>query len=52
MKKTLFLNIKSLVQVEAQNQKTPSFRAGKEMQDLPSIENAFLLVENGKIKED
>ncbi|WP_375560117.1 imidazolonepropionase [Bernardetia sp. OM2101] len=50
-KSTLFLNIKSLVQVETQNQKTPLFRAGKEMQDLPSIENAFLLVENGKIKE-
>ncbi|PIY10170.1 MAG: imidazolonepropionase [Flexibacter sp. CG_4_10_14_3_um_filter_32_15] len=50
-KSTLFLNIKSLVQVEAQNQKTPSFRAGKQMQDLPSIENAFLLIENGKIKE-
>ncbi|WP_338791645.1 imidazolonepropionase [Bernardetia sp. MNP-M8] len=51
MKKTLFLNIKSLVQVEAQNQKIPSFRAGKEMQDLPSIENAFLIIESGKIKE-
>ncbi|AFM02702.1 imidazolonepropionase [Bernardetia litoralis DSM 6794] len=51
MKKTLFLNIKSLVQVEGQNQKIPSFRAGKDMQNLPSIENAFLLVENGKIKE-
>ncbi len=51
MKKTLFLNIKSLVQVEVQSEKTPSFRAGKEMQDLPSIENAFLLIENGKIKE-
>lgn len=50
-KSTLFLNIKSLVQVETQNQKTPSFRAGKEMQNLPSIENAFLLVENGKIKD-
>ena len=49
-KSTLFLNIKSLVQVEL-NQKTPSFRAGKQMQDLPSIHNAFLLVENGKIKE-
>ncbi len=51
MKTTLFLNIKSLVQVETQNQKAPSFRAGKEMQNLPSIHNAFLLVENGKIKE-
>ncbi|WP_338813709.1 imidazolonepropionase [Bernardetia sp. Wsw4-3y2] len=51
MKKTLFLNIKSLVQAEAQNQKIPSFRAGKEMQDLPSIENAFLIIESGKIKE-
>jgi imidazolonepropionase len=50
MKTKLFLNIKSLVQVEL-NQKTPSFRAGKQMQDLPSIDNAFLLVENGKIKE-
>ncbi len=49
-KSTLFLNIKSLVQVEL-TQKTPSFRAGKQMQDLPSIENAFLLVENGKIQE-
>ncbi|WP_338764422.1 imidazolonepropionase [Bernardetia sp. ABR2-2B] len=50
-KSTLFLNIKSLVQVEKQRQKTPSFRAGKQMQELPSIENAFLFVENGKIKE-
>ena len=50
-KSILFLNIKSLVQVEVKNQKTPSFRAGKQMRGLPSIENAFLFVENGKIKE-
>ena len=51
MKTTLFFNIKSLVQVEKQGTETPAFRAGKDMQELPSIENAFLFVEDGKVKE-
>lgn len=41
--KILFKNIKELIQVRAQN---TSFLSGKEMNDLPTIKNAFLLIEN------
>ncbi|MGE0079572.1 MAG: imidazolonepropionase [Bacteroidales bacterium] len=44
----LILNIKKLVQVE----KTPSkWIAGRDMAKLDSIENAFLLIQNGIIKD-
>jgi len=42
----LISNIKKLVQVET---KPVRFRAGKKMSELPFIENAFLLIKNGKI---
>ncbi len=42
----LVTNIKKLVQVET---KPVRFRAGKQMSDIDSIENAFLFIENGKI---
>ncbi len=41
-------NIKQLVQTENKNIK---FRAGKEMENLPVINNAFLLTEGNKIKD-
>jgi len=42
--KTLFKNIKELIQVRT----APlSFVAGLEMKTLPTIKNAFLLVEKG-----
>lgn len=44
----LVKNIKQLVQAEPKNIK---WRAGKDMQKLPVIENAFLLVEGEKIKD-
>ena len=44
--KTLFKNIKELIQVRAE---PISFVAGKQMKELPTIKNAFLLVENGLI---
>ncbi|MEW4923987.1 imidazolonepropionase [Algibacter sp. 2305UL17-15] len=44
--KTLFKNIKELVQVREYN---ISFVSGKDMSVLPTIKNAFLVVENGKI---
>ncbi len=44
----LVKNIKQLVQVEKKNIK---WRAGKDMQTLPIIENAFLLTEGDKIKD-
>jgi len=45
---TLFKNIKELVQVR----KEPlSFVSGKEMSELPTIKNAYLLVENGLISD-
>lgn len=44
----LVKNIKQLVQTE---NKKITFRAGKEMQTLPTIENAFLLTEGEKIKD-
>jgi imidazolonepropionase len=44
--RTLFINIKELIQVR----ETPiAFVSGKDMKILPTIKNAFLLVENGKI---
>jgi len=43
---TLFKNIKELVQVRNE---PVSFVSGKEMKTLPSIKNAFLLIENGII---
>lgn len=45
---TLFLNIKELIQV-----REPSIRkvSGKEMNILPTIKNAFLLVKDGLIKD-
>ncbi len=42
----LFINIKELIQVRAKN---IDFLSGKEMNVLPTIKNAFLLVENGLI---
>lgn len=44
----LVKNIKQLVQAET---KSVKWRAGKDMQKLPIIENAFLLVEGEKIKD-
>jgi len=43
---TLFKNIKTLIQVR---ERPLSFVSGKEMNELPIIENAFLIVENGLI---
>ena len=44
----LIRNIKELVQVE---EKPVRFRAGKEMQSLPRIKDAYLLIDKGKIKD-
>lgn len=44
--KTLFKNIKQLVQVREEQ---PKWLKGAEMKELPMIENAFLLVEDDKI---
>lgn len=44
--RTLFKNIKALLQVRTEPTK---WIAGTDMKILPSIENAFLVVENGKI---
>ncbi len=46
--RTLFKNIKELIQVR---DTTISFLAGAEMKELPTIKNAFLLVENGIIAD-
>jgi len=46
--KTLFINIKKLIQVESKPKK---WVAGKEMSVLPCIENAFLLINNGIIED-
>jgi len=43
---TLFKNIKELIQVRDES---ISFVSGKEMSDLPTIKNAFLVVEKGLI---
>ena len=45
---TLFKNIKELIQVREQS---VSFLSGTEMNHLPTIKNAFLLVENGLITD-
>jgi len=45
---TLFKNIKELIQVRTQ---PVSFVSGKEMSVLPTIKNAFLVVENGLIAD-
>ena len=45
---TLFINIKELLQVEDFPKKMVS---GQEMKNLPTIKNAFLLVENNVIKD-
>ena len=44
----LIINIKELIQIRDKN---ISFLSAKEMDTLPSINNAFLLIENGKISE-
>ncbi|PWG04128.1 imidazolonepropionase [Polaribacter aquimarinus] len=44
--KLLFKNIKELIQVRDKN---IAFVSGKEMKTLPTIKNAFLIVENGLI---
>ena len=44
----LIVNIKELIQIRDNN---ISFLSAKEMDTLPSINNAYLLIENGKISE-
>ena len=44
----LIINIKELIQVRDRN---ISFVSAKEMDTLPSINNAYLLIENGKISD-
>ena len=44
----LIINIKELIQIRDRN---ISFLTAKEMDTLPSINNAYLLIENGKISE-
>lgn len=44
----LFINIKELIQVR---EKAVDFLSGKEMNVLPTIKNAFLLIENGLIAD-
>jgi len=46
--RTLFKNIKELIQVRDQNTLKVS---GKDMQHLPTIKNAFLLIKNGEISD-
>lgn len=43
----LITNIKGLVQVR---ERTPSFLAGKQMQHLPILQDAYLLLQDGLIK--
>lgn len=45
---TLFKNIKELIQVRTES---VSFLSGKEMNQLPTIKNAFLIIENGLISD-
>jgi imidazolonepropionase len=47
-RRILIRNIKNLLQVSRQN---PSIRKGKDMQELPSLDNAWLFCENDKIKD-
>ena len=44
--RTLFKNIKELIQVR---NSSISFVSGIEMKELPTIKNAYLLIENGRI---
>ena len=44
----LIINIKELIQVRDKN---ISFLTAKEMDNLPSLKNAYLLIENGKISD-
>ena len=44
----LIINIKELIQIRDKN---ISFLSAKEMDTLPSINNAYLLIENGKISD-
>lgn len=46
--KTVFVNIKELIQVRTE---AISFVAGAQMKELPTIKNAYLVVENGKIAD-
>jgi len=46
--RVLFKNIKELVQIRTQS---ISYVSGEQMKELPSIKNAFLLVENGLIAD-
>ncbi len=46
MNKLLIINIKKLVLTE---EKPVTWKAGKEMSNLPSIDNAYLLIQGGKI---
>ena len=46
--KTLFVNIKELIQVRTGS---VLFVSGKQMNELPTLKNAFLLVENGLISD-
>jgi imidazolonepropionase len=46
MRKILIKNIKGLVQV---GENLPLIRRGKEMQDLPILENAFLALEDNEV---
>ncbi|WP_136480040.1 imidazolonepropionase [Cognatitamlana onchidii] len=46
--KTIFINIKELLQIRSSK---ISFLSGKEMRELPSIKDAFLVVENGLIAD-
>lgn len=46
--KLLFKNIKELVQIRLHS---TAFLSGSQMKDLPTLTNAYLLVENGKIAE-
>ena len=46
--RTLFKNIKELIQVR---NSSISFVSGIEMKELPTIKNAYLLIENGRISD-
>ncbi len=48
MKTLLIKNIKSLLQVRPE---APEYVAGKDMKDLPTIDNAFLLIKDGLIED-
>lgn len=46
--KTVFINIKELIQVRTE---AISFLSGVEMKELPTIKNAYLIIENEKIAD-